>query len=343
MIRTAICALAAALVLAPWPAQPSPAGSIVRSAKVPFIYYDLDRFSAAHAAILSGEQALGALTRYTESASPAFRFYAERYDVTPEALASEIEKRPNFYARLTRLKPDLQRQEPIIRAALARLAGLAGGDAHAPIYYLVGSQVAGGTPVELDRSTPPALGIAIAIDMVSIGADVDMSEFPKGTEGRASLSDIPYVAIHEAVHVHQVKAQGGLEQYRSIYRPGPNSSNLAVAVREGCADYLTYLASGLQRGGEQDSYGRAHEQELWKEFQKVMTAPAFSAPGWFAGTNEQFPEWPSQIGYWVGGQMCRRYHETAPDKQQAVRDMFTAYRPADLQKIADAYARKFSH
>lgn len=333
--RTLLCC--ALLVMGAGPAVAAPA-----EGPATFVYDDLDRFAAAQADIDHGKDPASAMQSYVEQGSAAFRFYAKRYDVTPQALVAKIAKRPKYYQRLARLKPRLRQQEAVIEAGLRNLSAMAGRQVVAPIFYLVGSQVAGGTPVELDRATPPALGVAIAIDMVSMAPDVDMSEFPQGSGGRAGLEDIAYVAIHETAHVHQVRGQGGLDNYRSIYRPGPNSTNLAVAIREGCADYVTFLASGIRRSGPQATYGAANERLLWTEFQKVMSAPAFSAPGWFSGTDPRYPQWPSQIGYWLGDRMCQHYHETAADKQQAMGDLFTAYRPEEVQKFAAAYARKFA-
>ena len=319
-----------------------PAIAASTSTKVAFVYDDLDRYAAAHSALDQGTEPEAAMKAYVDQGSAAFKFYAKRYDVSAQGIAAEIAKRPKFYRRLAGLKPRLQAHEPLISASIDKLNVMAGQRLDVPIHFLVANQVAGGTPVELDSADPPAVGVAIAIDMVSLAPDVDMTEFAAGPGGRAALEDIPYVAIHETVHVHQVEAQGGLDNYRSIYRPGPNSSNLAVAIREGCADYLTFLASGIRRSGAQANYGAANERLLWTEFQKVMNAPAFSAPGWFSGTDPRYPQWPSQIGYWLGDRMCEHYHQSAADKQKAVRDLFAAYRPDEVQKFAEAYGRKFA-
>src|SRR5206468_11772 len=134
--------------------------------------------------------------------------------------------------------------------------------------------------------------------------------------GAGYLSDVPYVVIHEMMHVYQVRYQG-LENYRSIYLPGPNNINLAIAVREGCADYLTFLSSGRRRHGSQQSYGLAHEAELWSRFKKIMNAPASFEDGWFGSLDNRTPDWPPQIGYWLGQRMCQRYYETAADKKLA--------------------------
>ncbi|MEE2567279.1 hypothetical protein [Hyphobacterium marinum] len=46
---------------------------------------------------------------------------------------------------------------------------------------------------------------------------------PEG--GRASVADIPQVTVHETVHILQLQAQGGFENYRSVYNAGAGSSD----------------------------------------------------------------------------------------------------------------------
>lgn len=330
--------LVVAMLAAAGCATPNAAASDDASPR--FVYDDFDRFGAALQAIDAGEAPAAAFATYIAGASPAFPFYAERYGVTAEALAAAIARRPRHYRQVAALKRRLQAFEPVIARGVSRLGDLVGDRDPAPIYFIVAHMVAGGTPTELRPRPPgqPEYGIAIAVETVSRTAESDAAEF-SAPYGGAYLADIPYTAIHESVHIHQIRAQG-IDNYRSIYRPGPNNTYLALAVREGCADYLTFLVAGLRRTGNQHSWGLAHERDLWQRFQGVMDRPASFGDGWFGALDPRTPDWPPQIGYWLGMRICEAHHRDAADPAAALREIFSAYRAEDVRRMAQAYIRR---
>jgi hypothetical protein len=310
---------------------------------VEFHYEDIDNFSTALAAVQAGTEPEAAFERYVESATPALRAFGARYNVTSTSISGQYARRPLFHQRLAHLRPRIEAEQADITRAVVALLALAPPEAAAhgapPVYFIVGNQTAGGTPVLINRDgEPPRPGIALALESMSMGPDVDMSEFPTGPGGRAALADVRAIVVHETVHVLQARTQG-FQNYLSIYDDEHPADNLAIAIREGCAEYLTWLASGW-RLGDRHVYGAAHEQELWSAFRTVMHAPGFSAPGWFGGVDPERPDMPPQIGYWLGMRICEVYHQTAEDKDAAIRDMFAAYRPEDFQRIAAPYAAR---
>jgi hypothetical protein len=179
------------------------------------------------------------------------------------------------------------------------------------------------------------------VDAIALTPETDMSEFPDGTGGRANRADLPQVVVHETAHVLQVNAQGGLDNYRSIYNP-ENGSMLAIAIREGCAEYLTYLASGWQLG-DRNIYAAEHEKELWEAFKPVMDEPPFSVAGWFGSTHPDQPDWPPQIGYSLGERICEFHYKNATDKGEAMKDLFSLYAPDDIKSMAGAYEQALAH
>lgn len=312
-----------------------------------FQFEDLQSYARAHAEIRAGVPAETAMRGYVDRASPVLRAFMARYEITEDALAASlvrgVTRRPKYYAYVSSLQPRLEAQKPAVDRALARLLEVAPPEAAreglVPVNFMLANATAGGTPVNLGPpdETPPRRAIAVALETMALGPDVDMSEFPGGAAGRAELKDVPTVIVHEMMHVLQARVQG-FDNYTSIYRG--QGDNLAIAIREGCADYVTWLASGWQLGNRH-VYGQAHEQELWTEFRAVMHAPAFSTPGWFDGGDDARPEVPSQIGYWVGMRICQTYHETATDKAAAFREIFAAWRPEDFARIVAPYAARF--
>lgn len=309
-----------------------------------FVYEDLDRFATALAKVDSGAPLEPTMAEYVAGGSLAYPGYVDRYAVTAKSIAEAIEKRPRHYRKVSGIKPYLKTQEDMVRRAMARLnAIIPGPNVSPPIFYLVGNMYAGGIQVELAQPLQGhRRGVVLLLEALAMAPDTDMSEFQGGPYSGGYLEDIPYVAVHESMHVYQMQAMGR-DNYVSIYSAGnPNNIYLALAVREGCADYLTYLSLGKRRQGNQHSYGEANERQLWDQFQAVMYRPASFDDGWFGALHPKTPDWPPQIGYWLGSRMCQAYVEAAPDRDAAIRHVVEAYSVEDMRVIADAYARKMA-
>jgi len=302
-----------------------------------FHYEDLRLFDQALQGIAAGADPVESMESYVTDASLAFKGFAERYEVTAESIATQYARRPVYYGDLPKIEDWLRIREPEIMDALDRLVELAPSGDAVPVYFLVADQKAGGTPILIETEDGIKPVIAIAVDAIALTSETDMSEFPNGTGGRAYRADLPQVVVHETAHVLQVSAQGGIDNYRSIYNP-ETGNMLAIAVREGCAEYLTLSASGWHLGARH-LYAAAHEKELWEAFKLVMDEPPFSVPGWFGGDHPEHPEWPSQIGYSLGEQICKYHYENATDKSGAIEDLFSLYAPEDVKPMAAAYGQ----
>ena len=300
-----------------------------------FHYEDLRRFDQALQQIAAGADPVESMEGYVTDASVAFKGFAERYEITAESIANQYMKRPIYYGDLPRIEDWLRTREQEIIDALDRLVELAPSGESVPVYFLIADQKAGGTPIPIETEDGIRAVIAIAVDVIALTSETDMSEFPNGVGGRANRADLPQVVVHETAHVLQVSAQGGLDNYRSIYDPD-RGSMLAIAIREGCAEYVTLLVSGW-RLGDRHIYAAEHEKELWEAFKLVMDEPPFSVPGWFGGNHPDYPDWPSQIGYSLGDRICRFHYENATDKSEAMKDLFSLYAPDDVKPMTTAY------
>jgi len=300
-----------------------------------FHYEDLRLFDQALREIAAGADPVESMEGYVTNASVAFKGFADRYEVTAESIAAQYAKRPIYYGELPRIEDWLKAREPEIIDALNRLVELAPSGDSVPVYFLVADQKAGGTPIPTETEDDIRAVIAVAVDAIALTSETDMSEFPNGADGRAKRADLPQVVVHETAHVLQVGAQGGIDNYRSIYDP-ENGNMLAIAIREGCAEYLTFLVSGWHLG-DRHRYAAEHEKALWEAFKLVMDEPPFSVPGWFGGDHPEHPNWPSQIGYSLGERICKFHYENATDKNEAMNDLFSFYAPKDVKPMAIAY------
>ena len=111
-----------------------------------------------------------------------------------------------------------------------------------------------------------------------------------------------------------------------------------IFVREGCADFLTWQASGLALG-DREAYVKANERALWTAFEPVMRKPVDPALGWFGPRKG---DWPMQVGYGVGRAICETFHESAADKAGAMRQIYMANRPEHFDAIVAPYAARMA-
>lgn len=123
---------------------------------------------------------------------------------------------------------------------------------------------------------------------------------------------VPLV-IHELVHFQQARVQG-INAYRAIY--GPKKSLLALAIREGAADFLASLAAGGNTNEAALSYLVKHEKELWEQFQTEMNRADSGEWMWNPTTN---PERPRDLGYAQGYRIVEAYYESAGRTPEAIR------------------------
>jgi hypothetical protein len=309
---------------------------------VTFVYDDFDRFVAALKQVDAGAPAEATFQAYIDGAGPPYGFYKDRYGATGKSIAAAVAKRPNHYRRVAGLRPYLQSQEAVVQAGIDKLRSMVPGMATPPVYFMIGNLSAGG----INAGLKPEIGghpsaPAVLVETLAMGPDTDMSEWA-GPYGGGYLEDIAYTAVHEMVHAYQLRIQGR-PNYISIYQQG-NAGNtyLGLALREGCADHLTRLAVGRIRAGKQESWGLANERQLWTMFRPLMEQPGSFADGWFGALDPKTPDWPPQIGYWLGSRICAAYHESAADKAAAVRDIMAAYLIDDFRKIAAPYENRMS-
>lgn len=304
-----------------------------------FCYQDIANFRETLEVMQSGGDTLAAFETYFAKASPGMNGWISRYNWTPDKLAQRVAKQPKYYASLVNVDRDLKKLEKEISMHYDKMKSLYPAEfvAIPPTYYFI--MWGGGGSIELT-------GNMISMDYFGYNDTLDLSEFeqygglfPKGTFPLVRVEDVPQVAVHEMAHLFQTYLQGEID-YVSIYLKEAKNTMLAYAIREGGAEFITELATGLKHP-KKHNYGDAHEKELWEKFKPLLNGRPDDHKGWFSGKSDANPDWPWQIGYYVGHKMIEHYYNTAEDKEKALLDIFTAKEEALYQKIADVYDTKF--
>lgn len=304
-------------------------------------YDDLDGFAAAVAESDAHGEPLVALQHYIDGASPGMQIFTERFGASAQTIAAKLASHPNYYRYLSTLRPELEAREAELLSAISKLQSQAPeGSRAVPIYFLIANMRVGGNPGIVQTPTGPRPAIGIAIELMAMSDRVDLAEFPERPPG-VHLADIPKVALHEMAHIFQMQAQG-LDNYRSLYADPARMTNLAFAVREGCADFLIWRAAGW-RLEDRHQFVAEHADQLWEEFRPLLHQPVDPAASWFGPRNGSHPERPMQVGYGIGEQICEAYYEAATDKAKALEQIYGAYLDEHFEAILAPYAARTRH
>jgi hypothetical protein len=227
---------------------------------------------------------------YLAPASPGLRAYAERYDVTGARIASALAAQPSLYATLDALADSILAQQHQLRSGFRQLLELFPDAVFPPIWFVVGHNGPGG----MNRQE----GVIIAAE-----------GFTRRPE------DVVPLVLHELGHFQSAMVQG-VEVYRRVF--GPDRTLLALALREGSADLIAELTTGRHINPAAERYGLAHEPELWSRFREEMHR---REPGDWMFVRPANPDWPPDLGYWIGYRIAKSYYEQAADKRRAILDI----------------------
>lgn len=262
--------------------------------KVKFYYDDLHNFLAAFQKINAGADLAETLkTEYLDKASPALKNYMEDKEFDLKDFVEKFDSYKESYATLPEAPKQLAGQEENIRAALAGMKKILPRAVFLPVYYLVG--ITGGLHAE-----PSEVGIRLAISRL-------------GSPER--LSKLHVLVVHETVHVQQFLAIG-MDEYHRIYED--KQSLLAVSVREGVAEYLTYLITGEYSKQDVFDYIKKDEKGIWERFKSEMRNREFG--DWlFAAPKD--PGQPRDLGYIMGALIVESYYKNAADKEKALEEI----------------------
>src|SRR5436189_2022461 len=229
-----------------------------------------------------------------------------------EELLRALAQYPRYYAavRPTTLAVDTNsRVTQGIRRGLTRLAALYPEARFPNVYFLIGTLSTGGTTAQS--------GMLIGTEQSASDPATPLDELPDWARKNFpthTFESLVGLVVHEAVHTQQKPAPEG--QHDTLLRH---------AMGEGIADFLAELAVGpWAANSPRQIYGRAHEYDVWVDFQDEMEIASDSIIRmWMyngmvpAGQNHGAVD----IGYWVGYRIAAAWYARAADKRAAVREL----------------------
>lgn len=236
---------------------------------------------------------------YYKKATPGLLDFEGARGVTPTKTDKVVSMRPAFFEHFRNTKIDFAKHRGELMKAFAKMKDLVGDGKFPNVYFVVGLMNTGGT-------TGPH-GLLMGAEMfvrTPTMPDRELGDWQKGAiMGEA---DIVPLVTHEAAH------------YQQGY--GPSNTLLAQVIKEGAADFLAHLCVPqlTSRSEAAAAYGRAHEKELWEKFKVDMSGT--DTKGWLYGDGWA-PGVPSDMGYWMGEQICAAYYAKAVDKKAAMKEI----------------------
>ncbi len=236
---------------------------------------------------------------YFDTGSAGLHDFVESRIENGRSLASTVAARPRYYAaiRATTLAVD---QTPAIkeaiRASFHRLKDIYPDAVFPDVYFVIGPMNSAGTV--------SSNGLLIGVEMNARSESTPVDELTKWERAvTGQIANLPHIVAHELIHIQQP-------------HESTKTTLLQQALIEGGADFMGEMISGGIINRVQRSYGDAHEQALWVEFQKEMRGTDFSH--WlFQGDHAK--DRPADLGYYVGYKICEKFYRRAIDKREAVR------------------------
>ncbi|OLC87629.1 MAG: hypothetical protein DMD38_01370 [Gemmatimonadetes bacterium] len=245
-----------------------------------------------------------------------------------EQLLQALAQYPRYYSavRATTLAVDTNsRITQGVRRGLTRLAVLYPEARFPNVYFLIGTLSTGGTTAQS--------GMLIGTEQSASDPATPLDELPDWARKNFpthTFESLVGLVVHEAVHTQQKPAPEG--QHDTLLRH---------ALGEGIADFLAELAVGSwAANAPRQVYGRAHEHDVWVDFQDEMEIAGDSIIRMWMYNGMVPPEknhGAIDIGYWVGYRIAGAYYARAKDKRAAVRELLEL-RDAEAILRASGYA-----
>lgn len=234
---------------------------------------------------------------YLDLGSEGLHQFAKLRNVSAAAIAANLAKHPETYSNAKSCMVVLPRVQRRLKIALRRLGRLYLQARFPPVSIVVGK----GKPVGMTSAS----GVQIGLEALCA---VDYSLSPN-VEDR-----FVHVIAHEYGHIQQFPALADDE----------HPTVLEAALVEGGGELTAELISGEVGYSQLGEWAQGPAKEIEAAFAVDKNKTDLSK--WFYN-GRGTPEWPGDLGYWVGYQIVKTYYEHARDKHQAFREILEVSDP----------------
>ncbi len=235
---------------------------------------------------------------YLNKGSNGLKAFMKARDYNDTLYVKMIDIRPKFLNSIRQNTLSIKSKIKELNDAIAYLKKLYPELKDAEMYFTIGGLRSGGT---------------VKGNMVLIGAEIatgnpttDVSEFKgdwlKNVFASQSQDNFVSLNIHEYIHTQQ---------------NGSSKRVLNQTIKEGSADFIAELV--MQKPLERNymEYGRENTKKIKQLFKKEMLSTDFS--NWLYNGSQK--KEGSDLGYYVGYEICKAYYNNSKNKSQAIKDI----------------------
>lgn len=290
-MRFLATALGALLIAAPGAAENSPP-------RVRIVTSDVERFYALYddPALAADPDALAA--RYLADASPGLEEFMAMRRITPERVAKALREKPELFADARGCAATLGNVRGRLTAAADRLAALYPQAIFPPI------------TIAISRGAPVAAANGKGL-YVSLEALCAAKFFEADDEDR-----FVHVIAHEYVHAQQPLAQVESD----------SETVLHASLVEGAAEFVAEQIGGSVAYTHLHRWAAGREKEVETAFLAEKDGKANDSRWVYNQLGS--PDWPGDLGYWIGYRVAKAYYQRSPDKKAAIKAIIEMKDPA---------------
>ncbi|MCC6723459.1 MAG: hypothetical protein IT258_03045 [Saprospiraceae bacterium] len=263
---------------------------------------DIDHFWEAYDALKNCKTHYDSVTciqnLYFDRGTVGLQDFIEQRNWYADDFVKVLRDSAAFYQSVREKTYAVKQSEPIIQEVYEEMKSLYAGFKPFKVCFAIGKMRTGGTV--------SGQFLLLGTELTTTG---DPAKIPQRIKG---------LVTHESVHTQQPEQ---LDSNAIV------CNQLYFCLREGAANFIGQLISGTTNYGETDSYGEAHEAELWEEFKSTLCRNDTS--NWLYNGDTAKGR-PADLGYYIGYKICQAYYNNATDKRQAVADI--------IEKISDPVA-----
>ncbi|QHL87889.1 hypothetical protein GU926_10790 [Nibribacter ruber] len=236
--------------------------------------------------------------QYFGKASAGLQDYFENKIGSVELFMNNLVNKPAFFPAIRKNTLQVDAMKPAIYQSFQKMKELYPAATFPNVYFVIGRYNSAGTVSDN--------GLLIGIDQFSRSADVPLQELNLWERNNYNyVHNVPPLIAHELIHFIQSDRN--------------DTTLLSNALTEGMADFIGELISGVNTNQRIHDFANPREKQIWEEFQKEMYLKR--AYNWIANGNQERPDRPADLGYYMGYKICEAYYTKATDKKQAVKDI----------------------
>lgn len=237
---------------------------------------------------------------YFDKASPGLEDYISSKVGTIEKFVANQKAKPKFYAAIRKNTLSIDNMKDNIYNIFFKFKSLYADAVFPDIYFLIGRWNSAGTVSDN--------GLLLGIDQIAKSNDIPETELSLWeSKGFREVKGLPIIVAHELIH----SQQDHLAQDTTL---------LSYAVQEGMADFFAKLLTGVNPSQRQYEFAKDKKKKIWEDFEKEMFLNRYS--NWIANSDQETADHPSDLGYYMGYEICKSYYQEMTDKKQAIIDIF---------------------